>query len=82
MDAHTTRVVSELRALPLGTQLQVVAALLEGLDGDYGQGLPPAGNRVAPQEGAGISAQQHGTPAQQPQQTTRPGVASGAASSA
>jgi hypothetical protein len=34
MNMRTVKLVTELRTLPLGTQLQVVAALLDGLDGD------------------------------------------------
>lgn len=44
MNPPTEKLVAELRTLPLGTQLQVVAALLDGLDADCGPGAASAGH--------------------------------------
>jgi hypothetical protein len=82
MDARTARLVTELRTLPLGTQLQVVAALLDGLDADCGLRASPPGNAPAPHGSAVRAAEDGWTPAQQAQQTTRPATASGSASTA
>lgn len=82
MDARTAKLVAELRTLPLGTQLQVVAALLDGLDADCGLRATPAGDAPALHGSTGRAAQDGWTPAQQAQQTTRPATASGSASRA